>query len=45
MEIADVAHLMVDGSIALSGTGQDLLQDRELASRYLGVDAVITEGD
>jgi branched-chain amino acid transport system ATP-binding protein len=45
MEIADVAHLMVDGSIALSGTGQDLLQNRELASRYLGVDAVITEGD
>ena len=45
MEIADVAHLMVEGSIALSGTGQDLLQDRELASRYLGVDAVITEGD
>jgi branched-chain amino acid transport system ATP-binding protein len=45
MEIADVAHLMVDGSIALSGTGRDLLQDRELASRYLGVDAVIAEGD
>jgi branched-chain amino acid transport system ATP-binding protein len=45
MEIADIAHLMVDGSIALSGTGRDLLQDRELASRYLGVDAVIAEGD
>jgi branched-chain amino acid transport system ATP-binding protein len=45
MEIADVAHLMVDGSIALSGSGRDLLQDRELASRYLGVDAVIAEAD
>jgi ABC-type branched-subunit amino acid transport system ATPase component len=45
MEIADIAHLMVDGSIALSGTGRDLLRDKELASRYLGVDAVIAEGD
>lgn len=45
MEIADIAHLMVDGSIALSGTGRDLLQDKELASRYLGVDAVIAEAD
>lgn len=45
MEIADVAHLMVDGAIALSGTGRDLLQDKELASRYLGVDAVIAEAE
>jgi ABC-type branched-subunit amino acid transport system ATPase component len=45
MEIADVAHLMVEGSIAMSGTGRDLLADRELASRYLGVDAVIAEAD
>jgi len=45
MEIADIAHLMVDGSIALSGAGRDLLQDKELASRYLGVDAVIAEAD
>lgn len=45
MEIADVAHLMVDGSIALSGTGRDLLQHKDLASRYLGVDAVIAEAD
>jgi ABC-type branched-subunit amino acid transport system ATPase component len=36
---------MVDGSIVLSGTGRELLQDTELASRYLGVDAVIAEGD
>jgi branched-chain amino acid transport system ATP-binding protein len=45
MEIADIAHLMVDGSIALSGTGRDLLRDKELAARYLGVDAVIAEAD
>jgi ABC-type branched-subunit amino acid transport system ATPase component len=45
MEIADVAHLMVEGSIAMSGAGRDLLADRELASRYLGVDAVIAEAD
>jgi len=45
MEIADIAHLMVDGSIAMSGAGRDLLQDKELASRYLGVDAVIAEAD
>lgn len=45
MEIADVAHLMVEGSIVMSGAGRDLLADRELASRYLGVDAVIAEAD
>jgi branched-chain amino acid transport system ATP-binding protein len=45
MEIADIAHLMVDGSIALSGNGRDLLRDKELASRYLGVDAAIAEAD
>ena len=45
MEIADIAHLMVDGSIALSGKGRDLLRDKELASRYLGVDAAILFSD
>jgi branched-chain amino acid transport system ATP-binding protein len=45
MQIADIAHLMVEGSIAMTGTGQDLLRDKELAARYLGVDAVITEAD
>jgi branched-chain amino acid transport system ATP-binding protein len=45
MEIADIAHLMVDGSIAMSGAGRDLLRDKELASRYLGVDAAIAEAD
>jgi branched-chain amino acid transport system ATP-binding protein len=45
MQIADIAHLMVEGTIAMSGTGQDLLQDKEMAARYLGVDAVIAEAD
>jgi branched-chain amino acid transport system ATP-binding protein len=45
MQIADVAHLMVEGSIAMTGTGQELLQDKEMAARYLGVDAVIAEAD
>jgi ABC-type branched-subunit amino acid transport system ATPase component len=45
MQIADVAHLMVEGTIAMSGSGQDLLQDKEMAARYLGVDAVISEAD
>lgn len=45
MQIADVAHLMVEGSIAMTGSGQDLLQDKEMAARYLGVDAVIAEAD
>jgi branched-chain amino acid transport system ATP-binding protein len=45
MQIADVAHLMVQGSIAMTGTGQELLEDQEMAARYLGVDAVIAEAD
>lgn len=45
MQIADVAHLMVEGSIVMTGTGQELLQDKEMAARYLGVDAVIAEAD
>lgn len=45
MQIADVAHLMVEGSIAMTGSGQDLLQDKEMAARYLGVDAVIAEAN
>jgi hypothetical protein len=36
---------MVEGFIALSGTRHDFLQDRDVAALYLGVDAIITEGD
>lgn len=43
MQIADIAHLMVEGSIVMSGPGKDLLANEEMASRYLGVDESILE--
>lgn len=37
LEIADQAHVMEHGVIALSGTGRELASDRALAKAYLGM--------
>ena len=43
MQIADIAHLMVEGSIVMSGRGIDLFADEEMAARYLGADEFMVE--
>ncbi|WP_336599284.1 hypothetical protein [Streptomyces sp. MOE7] len=38
LSLADRAHVMEIGRIALSGTGQDLLHDESVRKAYLGED-------
>ena len=37
LEMADRGYVLENGRIALSGPGQDLLQDEHLKTRYLGI--------
>ncbi len=37
LEIADIAHVMEHGRLALSGTGAELAADSALAKAYLGM--------
>jgi branched-chain amino acid transport system ATP-binding protein len=37
LDIADRAHVMEHGVIALTGTGRELASDRALAKAYLGM--------
>jgi branched-chain amino acid transport system ATP-binding protein len=39
LAIADRGYVIENGSVALSGSGQDLLRSKEVADRYLGVGA------
>jgi len=39
LAIADRGYVIENGQVALSGSGQDLLQSKEVADRYLGVGA------
>jgi branched-chain amino acid transport system ATP-binding protein len=44
LAIADRGYVIENGRVALSGSGQDLLQSRDVAERYLGVGAQ-TDGE
>jgi branched-chain amino acid transport system ATP-binding protein len=39
LAIADRGYVIENGRVALSGSGQDLLQSKDVADRYLGVGA------
>lgn len=45
LAIADRAHVVENGRIALSGTGRELLGKKEVAERYLGVGKAVREAD
>ncbi len=45
LAIADRGYVIENGRVALSGSGQDLLQSKEVADRYLGVGATPDAAD
>jgi branched-chain amino acid transport system ATP-binding protein len=45
LAISDRAHVIENGRLALSGTGQELLGKPEVAERYLGVGKAVAEAD
>ena len=45
LAIADRAYVIENGRVALSGTGQELLHNRQVAERYLGVGKGVSVAD
>ena len=45
LAIADRAYVIENGRVALSGTGEELLHNSEVAERYLGVGKSDAVGD